>query len=1121
MTLMQKSRLPLVVTMAYALAGAGWIVTGYFLSSTLYEEQATSLFELYKGLAFIAVTATVLFIALYYTDHRTAGEEALGEWAGEFDQSIRNSERARRGLPLILAGALALLLCLLLLGLAWMRENTLRAGERTADALHHAIAVHTGTALRIVDFTLAEIAQNLAANTPSDPPAELRRRLKILDPLARALWITDRQGRLIHATEENFLEVDLSRRDYFTHHRQQENSRFFIGNPAQSLTRDTWLVNVSHAIRKPSGEFLGVVTAALDTKRFERHWQMSMLGKETSVALFNSDDLLLMRSPHQEDAIGRSFRDTGSWQELSPQQTSGTYRAHSDIDGKRRIFALGRIPDYPLKIFIGIPENQVLAGWYGFAAVSLGIYLIAGGGLVLLAFILMRQIRKRLALQQRAAALARYPLQNRNPVLSMAANGEPLFLNEAARNLIQSTRGNAAGTQLDAALHALAHKTAPGSQELLCGERIFSVSYIPHPPAYCDIYLTDITTHRKDEALARLFFELPLIGMAVMLPKTHNWVYFNNPLCEILGYTRSQLAASDWMELTHPQDRAAEQVEYDRLIEGKSDGYNLDKRLIRADGTIIHVLSNIQVLRKPDHSIHYVVCALQDITERKHHEQQLLRQKNIYAVLSETNEAIVRLRQREDLFNSICRIAVERAGLAFAWIGLLDGANGMLHKVARFGEDHGYIDSVRVSTDPRLPIGRGPTGIALREGRHWINNDMAAAHMMGPWREAALSVGVRSSAAFPIRQGSTVIGVLNLYARESGYFTPEIATLFDQMATDLSYALDHLAAGQQLRESESKFKGLVEQSLVGIYILEGETLLYANPRTAEIFGHAAEEIIGQSMRPLIDESDWPLVATGMRKRLSGEVANVRCEFHGRRKDGTRIMLGTHGNRALFDGRPVILGVLQDITEKHQTEEKIQGYVQQLERSILSAVDAISFMVDLRDPYTAGHERRVGNLAAAIGSELGLNAHDIMGLRIAGYVHDVGKIAVPAEILAKPGRLSPAEFDIVKTHAEKGYEILKNIEFPWPVANAVWQHHERLNGQGYPRKLSGEQLIQEARILAVADVVESMATHRPYRPALGLEAALTEIETHAGTLFDAAVVAACLRLFREKHHQLSG
>jgi putative nucleotidyltransferase with HDIG domain len=194
-------------------------------------------------------------------------------------------------------------------------------------------------------------------------------------------------------------------------------------------------------------------------------------------------------------------------------------------------------------------------------------------------------------------------------------------------------------------------------------------------------------------------------------------------------------------------------------------------------------------------------------------------------------------------------------------------------------------------------------------------------------------------------------------------------------------------------------------------------------------------------------------------------------------------------------------------------------VAKLRRAVQSTIEVVSTIGELRDPYTHGHERRVGEVATAIATEMGLPAERIEGVRVCAYLHDVGKIAVPAEILSKPTRLSATEFELVKQHAQQSYEILKGMEFPWPVAEAVWQHHERLDGSGYPRKLKGEEIILEARILAVADTVEAMASHRPYRAALGVDAALTEIESNRGKLYDPTVVDACLQLFRVKGYQL--
>jgi putative nucleotidyltransferase with HDIG domain len=176
---------------------------------------------------------------------------------------------------------------------------------------------------------------------------------------------------------------------------------------------------------------------------------------------------------------------------------------------------------------------------------------------------------------------------------------------------------------------------------------------------------------------------------------------------------------------------------------------------------------------------------------------------------------------------------------------------------------------------------------------------------------------------------------------------------------------------------------------------------------------------------------------------------------------------------------------------------------------------MSVTVEMRDPYTAGHQRRVSKLACAIAREIGLPGAQIEGIRMAGEIHDIGKIYVPAEILSKPGKLTDIEFTIIKTHAQVGYDILKNIEFPWPIADIVVQHHERLNGSGYPAGLKGGAILPEANIIIVADVVEAMSSHRPYRPAHGIDTALAEIVQNKGVLYDAAVVDHCVRLFKEK------
>jgi len=207
-------------------------------------------------------------------------------------------------------------------------------------------------------------------------------------------------------------------------------------------------------------------------------------------------------------------------------------------------------------------------------------------------------------------------------------------------------------------------------------------------------------------------------------------------------------------------------------------------------------------------------------------------------------------------------------------------------------------------------------------------------------------------------------------------------------------------------------------------------------------------------------------------------------------------------------------VLTDVSELKHAE---QGLLESLttQQSITQGViAALARTVEVRDPYTAGHQRRVSELGAAIALRMGLGDECAEGVRVAGMLHDVGKITIPAEILSKPGRLTEMEFELIKGHSQAGFDILKTIHFPWLVAEMARQHHERQDGSGYPEGLSGEQILPEARILAVADVVEAMASHRPYRAALGIEVALDEVRSGAGTRYEATAVEACERVFEE-------
>jgi len=210
----------------------------------------------------------------------------------------------------------------------------------------------------------------------------------------------------------------------------------------------------------------------------------------------------------------------------------------------------------------------------------------------------------------------------------------------------------------------------------------------------------------------------------------------------------------------------------------------------------------------------------------------------------------------------------------------------------------------------------------------------------------------------------------------------------------------------------------------------------------------------------------------------------------------------------------------DIARRKKTEDELQTTLDRLQQVMGGIIQAMATTLETRDPYTAGHQRRVADLAYAIAAEMGLSEDELLGIRTAGALHDLGKISVPAEILSKPSRLIETEFCLIQRHCQVGYEILQEIGFPWPVAQTVLQHHERMDCSGYPQGLSGDDILLEARVLSVADVVEAMASHRPYRPSLGIDKALQEISKNRGKLYDPEVVDACLKLFTTESFEFS-
>jgi len=299
---------------------------------------------------------------------------------------------------------------------------------------------------------------------------------------------------------------------------------------------------------------------------------------------------------------------------------------------------------------------------------------------------------------------------------------------------------------------------------------------------------------------------------------------------------------------------------------------------------------------------------------------------------------------------------------------------------------------------------------------------------------------------------------------------------------------------------------------------------YMGSSITRLLGYSVQEAMAKPMEEVFTPQSFRFAMKVLEEELSIEnrehkdLARSRTlELELIRKDGLVVPVEISLS-FLRDAqaRPVeILAIARDISERKRAHEEAKRSTETLLRAMEHAIQAMAIIVEMRDPYTAGHQQRVTQLACAIARQMGLPEEQISGLRLAGLIHDIGKVRVPAEILTNPDGLSEPEFMMIKAHPLLGYEILKGIDFPWPVAQIVLQHHERMNGSGYPSGLSGGDIIVEARILAVADVVEAMASHRPYRAALGINKALREISQNKGVLYDSKAVNACLKLFKDR------
>jgi PAS domain S-box-containing protein/putative nucleotidyltransferase with HDIG domain len=582
---------------------------------------------------------------------------------------------------------------------------------------------------------------------------------------------------------------------------------------------------------------------------------------------------------------------------------------------------------------------------------------------------------------------------------------------------------------------------------------------------------TDLTEIRAREAALRqseerflATFQQAAVGIA-LVDTQGQWLQVNDRLCHILGYEREALLNVPFRSMTHPEDIDTDLKAMKRLLDGSLNNYLREKRYIRKDGTLVWANLSVSLVRRVDGQPDYFISVVEDISARK--EADELVGKLSLAVRQSPNTVVI-----TDLDANI-----EYVNEAF--------------------ERHtGYTAAEVKGKNPRvLKSGKTPAA---------IYDEMWASLTAGqPWKGELINKR---------KDGSEFTEHANIVPLRN---TGGVVTHYVAVKEDVT---ERRKAELALRESEQRFRGMVEETITGFYVVRADRLVYVNPRFAQMVGWEAEELIGRDPLDYLDEESRQR-AMASRDRIAAGERTVSYDLNVRRKDGSTVVLGIHGVVGNWDGRRALIAMVEDITERRRTEQRIQETLTRLQASMKGTLEAVARMVDLRDPYTAGHEKRVGLIAADIARELGWDEARARSLELIGLVHDIGKIAVPAELLSKPTRLTRTEYEMIKMHAQAGYDILQDVPFEQPVAEIIRQHHERMDGSGYPQGLKGEQILPEARVLAVADVLESMASHRPYRPALGLPAALEELEHNRATLYDADVVDAVLRLVREKGYSL--
>ena len=603
--------------------------------------------------------------------------------------------------------------------------------------------------------------------------------------------------------------------------------------------------------------------------------------------------------------------------------------------------------------------------------------------------------------------------------------------------------------------------------------------------------IRNITEHKKAEKALRESEEKyrwvlnNMADVVVVMDMNLRFTYVSPSIMLMRGYTAEEATAQTIEQVMTPESLqiVSRFFEEEMKLEASGTADPARSRILeveeyRKDGSIVLMENHLSFLRDETQKAVGIISLTRDITERRRAEEKLRESENKYRLLADNVHDVIFVLDMNFNFTYVSPSV----------------------KALRGYEPEEVMKQLlsKTLTPSSWDLVTKTMAAAMEQEKEHRELNISRTLQLEMLRKDGTTVWTEENVSFIRNENQQPVGILGVIR-------------------DIT---ERRKAGEALLESEEQYRLVVENAKESIIITQDEKAVFANNAAKDMVGYSKEILTSKSFTALIHPDDRNMVVDHHIKRIKGEEVPPVYSFRVITQDGTVIWCELNAAVIQWKGKPATLVFLNNITERKKAEEELQQTLESLRKSIGATIQTMVSAVEMRDPYTAGHQLRVANLAIAIAMEMGLPQDKIEGIRMAGSIHDIGKLSIPAEILSKPTKLTNIEFSLIKEHSLSGYEMLKNVESPWPLAQIVYQHHERMNGSGYPRNLKGDEILIEARIMAVADVVESMASHRPYRPTLGIEAALEEIEKNKGILYDAAVVDACLRLFREKGYQLT-